>query len=164
MLVSSYNANSLALYTLVLSSRHFAAGNGSAKLELIEISFIIIQRIFYSPINTSSSAKRQRKGPRAVGRGGRGQYPHRESLLTPPPANFRNLLRFRINSKLLLCFNVKTDEIGFSHWHVSLYNVIAILTSKAFPSGQLSNLLISIFIGVHVRNDRTTIFFGPPGQ
>ena len=33
-----YNANSLALYTLALSLRRFAAKSGSAKLELIEIA------------------------------------------------------------------------------------------------------------------------------
>ena len=35
-----YNANSLALYTLALSSRRLAAGSGSAKLELIEIAIV----------------------------------------------------------------------------------------------------------------------------
>ena len=60
-----YNANSLALYTLALSSRRFAAGSGGAKLGLIEIA----SSSFHSSIHTSSgSAKKQSVGRHRVSR------------------------------------------------------------------------------------------------
>ena len=40
VLMKVYNANSLELYTLALSSLRFAAGSRSAKLELIEIAIV----------------------------------------------------------------------------------------------------------------------------
>ena len=51
---------------------------------------------------------------RAVARKGQGECPHNKSLLLHI-VNLRNLLRFWINSGLLLCNSVKADEMVFSH-------------------------------------------------
>ena len=55
ILMPVYNAKSLALYTLVLSSRRFAAGSSSANR-----NYYYLYCIFHSPIDISSgSTKRQ---------------------------------------------------------------------------------------------------------